>query len=148
MAKKENKVENKVVDIFEKDGIKKVSFSSKKVNKYIEVEDSDIVILNLNHKDNNEVRIEFSTFVLETIKNAKGGEVEFSETVLLKKLLPMVSNVDFSDLTDEEIEEIMESPTDDLIQARNIINDMIYKVFDNFVKTVKLDMKHSKIMGK
>ena len=60
----------------------------------------------------------------------------------------MVSNVDFSDLTDEEIEDIIESPTDDLIQARNIINDMIYKVFDNFVKAVKLDMKHNKIVGK
>ena len=148
MAKKTNKVENKIVDMFEKDGIKKVDFSSKKVNKYIEIEDSDIVILNLNHKDNNEVRVNFSTFVLETIKNANGGEVEFTESILLKKLLPMVSNVDFSDLTDEEIEDIIESPTDDLIQARNIINDMIYKVFDNFVKAVKLDMKHNKIAGK
>ncbi len=67
-------------------------------------------------------------------------EVEFEDLTVIKVLFPLLTNLDFSELPDEEIQEIIENPSIHLLTVQQIIAQIIQEANKYYAQKVKTEI--------
>lgn len=67
-------------------------------------------------------------------------EVEFEDITVIKVLFPLLTNLDFYDLSDKEIKEIIESPSIHLLTVQQIIAQIIQEANKYYAQKVKTEI--------
>lgn len=129
--KKTNEVVNAVAN-------KTVSLSTLKA-KPILATIGEIEIYNINSKVNLERRKELFAFIAKVFETKKADEpFEVLGKELLLNLLPIVTNILLEGMTDEEIEEIIQEPSDELLEVIKIVNKILIGALDELKNVMEL----------
>ena len=69
-----------------------------------------------------------------------GQVVNFDGNTVIRKLFPLLTDLDMSDLTDEDIEEVVNNPSIYLLTIQNIISQIVAEVNSMFMQRIKAEI--------
>lgn len=78
------------------------------------------------------------------IQNTDGDKgkdfVEFPDEVVIRKLFPLLTDLDMSDISDEELKDILENPSIYLLQVQNIVSQIVTEINSMFMQRLKSEL--------
>lgn len=84
---------------------------------------------------------------IETVLNIQNedGEkgkdfVEFPDDVVIRQLFPLLTDLDMSDISDEELRDIVENPSIYLLQVQNIVSQIVTEINSMFMQRLKSEL--------
>jgi tRNA U55 pseudouridine synthase TruB len=99
----------------------------------------EIEIYDINCKENQDRRKAIFDYIVNIIKNKpEDKDVEILGREVIKNVLPVLTNVLLDELSDEEINEILEEPSDELIQ----VNRECSKIINNIIRQIGEELEY------
>lgn len=74
---------------------------------------------------------------------AEDDTVSFTGSEVIKNLFPILTNIDLTDLPDEELEEIIENPSIHLLIAQQLVAQILSEANKLYAERVKTELKNA-----
>lgn len=106
----------------------------------------DIEVYNPDNEIQSDIKTQFLNIFSKEI-SGDNVEIELKMADILKEYMPKLSNIDYSDLSDDEINEILSNPSEDLQLAYNEISDILSDIFTRLMRQLsKIQKSTSEII--
>ena len=103
----------------------------------------EVEIYNINHADNLDRKkqvYEYTTSIIKTLAESEVGEIEdimlIGKDVLLS-IIPMISNINFDGIEDNELDEILNSPGEVLMEVQSTVNVIMNEIFVQLMSIIE-----------
>lgn len=80
---------------------------------------------------------------LQKEEDMKRGIVDFSGEDVIRNLFPLLTNIDFGDITDEELQEIIENPSVHLLTAQQIVAQIVTEANKLYFERMKTEIMNA-----
>lgn len=106
----------------------------------------DIEVYNPDSETQSDIKTQFLNIFSKEV-SGENIEIELKMADILKEYMPKLSNIDYSDLSDDEINEILSNPSEDLQLAYNEISDILSDIFTRLMRQLsKIQKSTSEII--
>lgn len=70
----------------------------------------------------------------------EGDIIAFDEATVIRKLFPILTDLDLANITDEELEAIVQKPSVHLLVVQNIVSQIVAEVNTMFLQRIKTEL--------
>ncbi len=137
-------------------GISLRDLKAKKILKVIGEGENQIQIYNINCKENQDRRIAIFDYITQAYQdkidmltnNPSDTEIEIIGMDIINYVLPILTDIDFNGITDDEVQDILQNPTKELNEVINICGDILVQIANEIEKAIEIRLKTSQIQNK
>lgn len=131
------------------------NFKANKILKVIGEDENQIIVYNINCSENEDRRNAIYAYINNLYQNKiskmeidinNDEDIEILGKEVLKNIMPILTDLDFTDISDEEIESILMNPSDELLEAKDICEDIILKISEQIKKAIEIELKNIKLI--
>ena len=137
-------------------GISLRDLKAKKILKVIGEGENQIQIYNINCKENQDRRIAIFDYITQVYQdkidmltnNPSDTEIEIIGMDIINYVLPILTDIDFNGITDDEVQDILQNPTEELNEVINICGDILVQIANEIERAIEIRLKTSQIQNK
>jgi uncharacterized radical SAM superfamily Fe-S cluster-containing enzyme len=115
----------------------KVSQSERQVREYLNTPQGAIEVYEPTLEDIQKI------IDMQKAEDMENGVVLFDGVQVIRELFPMLTNIDLGDLTDEQLEEVIENPSIHLLTAQQFVAQIVAEANKLYAERVKTELMNA-----